>query len=1238
MKKLSPLLDLLSEEYLLVQAWKKASSYIRYHNWFADTLELEITTAALPPFLKGLSQEIKSGDWMPDALRLVPAPKSQDWIVDEKSGRWRPVGTLSPTSLRPLAHASLRDQVISTAIMLCLSERIETTQGDPRGNLGHKDTLKRVVSYGNRLFCDYDEDSKTLVHRWGSSKLYRGYYDDYKSFIARPELVGEDLSVANPNVFIVHSDIKQFYDRVRPPLLTSKIRTFQSSETEDTFFKFVDQVFDWRWHQRDEADALSYAESAGIIGYEKIALPQGLIAAGFFANIVLQDVDHRMQTQVGSEISAGVVLHDVCRYVDDLRFTVTASPDLSADEIGSNVFDWAEEVFRHQAPGLRLSPEKTKAAAFRGTEQPLLHQSRKMRRIQAAVSGGFDAAGGEEILQAVQGLLRSQPKQENLTSTNMKPFVPVPDVRDETVGRFAAGRFRKTYRSLRPLLENHASDRAMAEVSHSTGKESFRRARTTRVELDEEARSFSLSLINLWIGNPSNVRLLRVAVDLWPTPELAKSICALMGPYLKGTTTSAARRVAHYCLAELLRAGATETGIVPDEEMLPAEVDLAGYRNELISVALTVINTKSRNIPWYLRQQAMLLLISLGRSSDIGNKAVGGPENIHYREMAGFLSGNFEGVKLDRFALLAVVSRRSFLSRSQTIALLSSALELSRLERLTEVDIELAGELLPHLNDIDLSNSVAAEALGILRLAAPDGFLSLNEVVDKAGAQNMLRNEIGILSFALAYCARKERFAEAKVITPARVFFRHHHIRNYAIVEELKFHQILGEASDSSVYNVPSWVPENERWRFQLGFLIRFILTAHTDFSLNVREPSWKEEEAVYRPSRSHWLQRLYGFYNGQDAFGDNWLPISQFTQDLIYSLLAWPGCLAENRLKSTLSTEDLKLVLEKELDLAKASVGEGTGILMIKELAPLPFRTRASRPLRVCVLQSITPDDADLLRDLTMSSPQSRRKHRNHLSTALSAVEKMLDLRDTHKNQSKRLDFLILPELSVHPADVDTHLVPFARAFKTIILAGLSYHKLLPHQPLVNTAVWILPRTVEGRGMQIRKIYQGKQHLAPLEHKMNQSSKRVMGFRPCQWLIGYDFGQEFGDPLWLTAAICYDATDLRLVSDLRDRSDIFIIPALNQDVGTFDHMAQALHYHMYQLIIVANNGAYGGSNAYLPQGEPFKRQIFHTHGQPQASISFLEIDDLQGLKRRRDLGRLAAPGNLKWKYPPAGS
>jgi hypothetical protein len=198
-----------------------------------------------------------------------------------------------------------------------------------------------------------------------------------------------------------------------------------------------------------------------------------------------------------------------------------------------------------------------------------------------------------------------------------------------------------------------------------------------------------------------------------------------------------------------------------------------------------------------------------------------------------------------------------------------------------------------------------------------------------------------------------------------------------------------------------------------------------------------------------------------------------------------------------------------------------------------------------------------------------------------------------------------------------------------------LAYEEVLTDQPLVNSALWIIPEWSDAHGLQIRTRRQGKAHLAPNEREFNEGSQLVQGFRPCQWLVGYPWSQEQNArPVWLTAAVCYDATDLSLASDLRDASDVLAVPALNKDVKTFDQMALALHYHMFQLVIVANSGQYGGSNAYWPKSQVHVRQIFHTHGQPQASIAFLEIEDIPSLLDRHNHAAAAPDG---WKYPPAG-
>jgi hypothetical protein len=508
-----------------------------------------------------------------------------------------------------------------------------------------------------------------------------------------------------------------------------------------------------------------------------------------------------------------------------------------------------------------------------------------------------------------------------------------------------------------------------------------------------------------------------------------------------------------------------------------------------------------------------------------------------------------------------------------------------------------------------------------------------------------IRNEPAILNLAVKLLESWPAHAKTGVVTPGEILVKF-------VGEGLPYTEIAAVkfvtrrvAAAGSIYSPPTWCPDRERWRFQLGYLLRFALRADQDFAASRTRPSWRDLAVAYRVPLGHWLQRRYAFFNGQQGLGDDWLPVSDWLEHLVSALLRWPGCRSSpsaqrvtEGIGETISNIQTRLVELKRLRAAD-------GLLLLLIVAPDSNSSVLERPLRVCIVQTVIPSDADLdAQDLAYSSESHRRQHRNHLSAALAAVERMLTLRETHVGRDKRLDWLILPELSVHPKDVRTHLVPFARAHRSIVLAGLTYEELFADQPLVNSALWVIPRVSPDGGLEVITRRQGKQNLSPLEQKLNSPVELIQGFRPCQWLVGYRWSERSdAEPLWLSSAICYDATDLALTTALRKHSDVLAIPALNRDVGTFDHMALALHYHMFQMVMVVNNGTYGGSNAYMPVREEFRRQVFHLHGQPQASIAFLEIDDIGGFLKRNSDARNHVQGNVgdgsqtRWKFPPAG-
>ena len=70
----------------------------------------------------------------------------------------------------------------------------------------------------------------------------------------------------------------------------------------------------------------------------------------------------------------------------------------------------------------------------------------------------------------------------------------------------------------------------------------------------------------------------------------------------------------------------------------------------------------------------------------------------------------------------------------------------------------------------------------------------------------------------------------------------------------------------------------------------------------------------------------------------------------------------------------------------------------------------------------------------------------------------------------------------------------------------------------------------------------------------------------------------------------------------------MLLIAALNQDVQTFDNMVAALHFHMYQPVILANTGEFGGSTAQIPL-LGHDRLVAHVHGNNQVAVSVFEID-----------------------------
>ena len=589
MLRLRPTMEFLREEYVLVQAWKKAHDYIRYHNWYADVLELDLTSARLPKFIEELQEALTTpAKLKPDLLRLVPAPKRATWTVED--GVWKPPVD-EPLALRPLAHTSLRDQTLAIAMLMCLADEVETRQGDPSPEGGLRVLRKNEMgSYGNRLFCDPMPD-KSLRYRWANASTYRKWHQDYKAFVKRPRQVASYDFPNGRGFAIVHADLSKFYDRVRPAALLGKVKElFPEDERDPQFFAAFGKLFNWKWSEEDATSVRAHGLPRFADG---VALPQGLVASGFFANLFLLDFDDAMWGEVRQpkrEYPWRVL--DYCRYVDDLRLVITCKTNRKKGEIEAQLVSFLEGLLKETAPGLEVNPEKVEVLIDHGSSSGEVTVSDSVERIQENVSGAMDIETAQSTLQMIEGLdsLRNGSdldfgKDENFLTTDT-------DIRDDTLARFAAGRWRKTYRSLRPLLPETWTlppDALRKEMS--------------RDELDHRAAFYSKKLIEHWLRDPSQMRLLRLGLDIYPAAERLTFIRKQLTVLVEAGNVE--RSIAWYCMAELFKAGATETGYVEDEDHLPGHVDVEDYRREMENWALSL---SPYSCPWYVKQQVLLFL------------------------------------------------------------------------------------------------------------------------------------------------------------------------------------------------------------------------------------------------------------------------------------------------------------------------------------------------------------------------------------------------------------------------------------------------------------------------------------------------------------------------------------------------------------------------------------------------------------------------------------------------------
>lgn len=1251
-QRLAPQFRFLSDPAVLVQAWKKAHAYVRHHNWYADSLELDVSTIHLPTFLDEWSALLRPGtyrSYSPDYLRLVPAPKSSPWDV---SDGWKPTNRDDSLKLRPLAHVSIRDQTLAMAFLMCFADVVETAQGRPEIELAQA-PAQGVVSYGHRLVCSWD--GQRARFRWGNAKLYRQYFDDYQSFVQRPEVIRKSHFHDANGWAVVSADLSQFYDNIKRDVLLEKLRqlvhTHQGRKPDDRFFDAMGRVFAWNWHPEDQGLA---QEHFGRI--EPDGLPQGLAASGFFSNVYLLDFDRRIVADFNRKYKGrDWRVIDYCRYVDDMRFLLEVPEGLETEELKSEFNEYLTRRLAKTAPGLSANPDKTqiKRGDAEAASTPIADT---MRAVVTQISGPLDVATARQALEELDGLLATSTRRREELKVEgtgqdealRRLLAPEPDVRNETVERFVAHRWRRVYRSLRIMSDAEG----FTDSSLNVG----------RAFLDQQAEAFATDLIRRWIQDPSNVRLLRVAMDIYPLPKHLEVVLKLLDAYLNRPSDAKARKVCAYVAAELLRAGATETGFTHDPDELPSKADVSGYRQLLLTFARQQFTADSP--PWYLIQQAMLFMATMGESYPEGS--VIQEPNKAYEALHDLLKGRWpqspEGVEGEiqrTLPLLLVAHRLSGDTTACAAALAGLMYEIESSEVrsllvsvLTE-DEELLNALWDQLHEREAEFwREHFTGIGYLPQSAPSAawepeegsvtFTSLLTLITSPA--NPFRQETIALRLldALVREWAEKRQNYGGSLAPARIdvmcrSWRRAADPTYCLrPEDFQIRIHVASGPEDRRYKVPDWCPRSQHWRIEIGQILRAAILGQRDYSLDFRMSPTIQVAGRYRPVATSWYKRKHGLYSGRSGLGDRLLAISPWLSELLSKLLVWPGADVQNEsvaVPPNLKPAALKKLITDRFARLSKQYCQASALPCYEYALKLPDHDSKSDLLRVAVVQSVLPYMEHFSSvGPGLNDPVYRRKHRRHLTAVLRLVLRTLEIREGYKEQKEQIDLVVFPELAVHVNDLG-HLIRFADSIKCVVFSGLVFHEH-PHIPdvLVNSGVWILPaRTAEGRAIDL--IEQGKENLTDEEKKLG-----IVSYRPCQWLIE---GRRGGKPWRITGTICYDATDLRLAADMRDKTDAFVVAAMNKDTGTFDTMASALHYHMYQHLILANTGQYGGTTVQAPYKAPHKKVLVHHHGMDSVVVSVFELDLLHFRGAGASISLTGTTeGTIRddeRKHPPAG-
>lgn len=1259
-------------------------------NWVADIQKEELKFKELE-----LVPAPKTSVWKFEKNECLNIAQLFDTEIDSTSFlaepcyclEWKPEEEKN-IKLRPLAHIGVKEQTMMTLAMMCLANDVEAKQGDPATSYDDVHN-KHVFSYGNRLYCTYTEDEGKVVaeHNYGATTIYSKFFTDYRKFLQRPyHFAAKSLSEKSPDeeVYLIELDLSQFFDRVNRKKLQGKIQELAPKgqknqvKSKDAVDNLLNAFNNWVWS--DCAKNSYHLCKTTEITTPPSGLPQGLVASGFLSNIYMLNYDDYMATVVGEEIpESRLTLVDYCRYVDDMRLVIIGP---RRDKDNPNPIHHIQEIISHwlnpvlEKLELEVNSEKTKVEVFRGKSKGI---SSTLEEIQTRGSGPISFEDTGELLSQLESLLflseNKTPDQDGGSCRfNTLALIEksIFDVRQDTLKRFAANKIA----------------RVLNEKRHFTSRETDDIGNPIAGDWDYLQERMARRLVACWSYDPALVLLLKKGLELFPSPKLLKPVLDqllhIMDGRLKSITDTAANKkaaISRYCLAEIFRHSSTVIHR-KDPQAIPAHADVDAFF-ELLQARAAIISTSKPSTHEefdLLKQQAQfLLMVRLDTTLEEpgGNKE----QDLIFKLAKGFRNVTLpESASCESIASCILIASQLVEDQRPLIRATSCLLETNSVQPediLTKIAAQeptLVRALFLHARAIkydwyqnnkkgfveSLSNKLYLNvrpsakplesiktSMGIYQLSSrPDSpfaneimalklMLSLMKAVKKLGdiSSESLLDDVG------AGNEVAEQITSEDVIDLSRIQVSWKTPAGFSAVPD--YNVFENELEVKKIEKLPALVDmaghltavEEEPMLLQrIALAIRAVLAGSADPTGFGKAFA---PRAGYRGLKSTSFKRQLGLMTTPESLAGESAEFSNWLATLLAKLLRWPGIHVNDQGFDWPREFTFKIVRElitNRLEVLKKYYCKLSGMPVLPELI-FPAWDENKKSLTVAMVQSKLPFKDDFGKaGVKLDSTEYREKHRRHVARVAQLVVKHIEAQRVEKcgegERDQNIDLIVWPELSVNQDDMDV-LVHLSRKTHAIVLAGLVFIDQLDIPGPNNCAVWIVPRKHNGNQNEIKR-YQGKFNMMEGERHI-----KIKPWRPFQLILELKHPKFKNKPGFkLTAAICFDATDIKLSADLRDKSNALLIPALNRDVGSFDTMVEALHYHMYQPVVLVNTGELGGSYAMAPYKEQHKRLIAHSTGNNQVAINTFEMNMFDF--RRDDVGQNMLSG-VDIKTPPAG-